>query len=186
TGSIYAHQSDTIAALDHEVDATEDFLVTIRFRNVDKLSHNPAARFRLRKREMDRLLLFWDFNPIHLLQFFDTALHLFRFSSLITETIDENFQLFDPFTLGSIGSFQLLPALGFLRHVLLVIPRIKMNAFVPNLGDLVYGHVEKVAIVGNEHKRMRIAAEVFFKPVTGFEGEVIRGLIKQQQIRLLQ
>src|SRR5271170_6433056 len=42
--SVYAYQRNAVATLDHEADIAKYFLLAVRFRHVDKLSHDPAAR----------------------------------------------------------------------------------------------------------------------------------------------
>ena len=61
-----------------------------------------------------------------------------------------------------------------------------MNALVPDLDNLVDGHVEKIAVVGDQHKSVGIVAEIFFQPVAGFEIKMVGGFVEQQQVGLLQ
>ena len=61
-----------------------------------------------------------------------------------------------------------------------------MNALVPDLDDLVDGHVEKIAVVRNQHEGVGIVAEILFQPVARFEIEMVGRLVEQQQVRLLQ
>ena len=61
-----------------------------------------------------------------------------------------------------------------------------MDALVPDFGNLVNGDVEKITVVGDQHKRVGIMRQILFQPVAGFEIKVIRGLVQQQQIWFLQ
>ena len=61
-----------------------------------------------------------------------------------------------------------------------------MNALVPDLDNLVDGHVEKIAVVRDQHKGVGIVAEIFLQPVAGFEIEMVGGFVQQQQVGLLQ
>ena len=61
-----------------------------------------------------------------------------------------------------------------------------MDLLVPDLDDLVDGHVQKVAVVRDENKGIRVMCEVIFQPVARLEIKMVGGLIEQQQIRLLQ
>src|SRR5215469_4858328 len=83
--------------------------------------YRTPARLRLRKREVDRLLLGRDLELFHALQLFDSALHLLGFGSLVTEAIDKRLELFDLILLVAVGRLQLLLALPLLRQVLLVV-----------------------------------------------------------------
>ena len=47
------------------------------------------------KRKVDRPLFLGDFDPLHLFQFLDAALHLFGFGRRVAEAVDEDFQLLD-------------------------------------------------------------------------------------------
>ena len=61
-----------------------------------------------------------------------------------------------------------------------------MNPLVPDLDDLVDGHVEEVAVVRNQHEGVGIVRQIIFQPVAGFEIEMVGGLVEQQQVGLLQ
>ena len=135
---------------------------------------------------MDRLLFFRQLDAIHLFEFLDPALHLLGLGRLITETIDEYFQLLDTLPLVSVCSFELLAPLSLLLFVLVVIAGVEVNALVPDLHDFADRHIQKVAVMRDKHKRVRIFGEIFFEPVASFEIEMIRRLIQKQQVRLLQ
>jgi hypothetical protein len=98
---------------------------------------------------MDCLFVGRDFDPFNLLQFFDTALDLLGLRGLRTKSIDERFQLLDTFLLILICGFELRLSLGLLRQELLVIPRVKIDPLVPELGDLVHGHIKEIPVVRN-------------------------------------
>ncbi len=61
-----------------------------------------------------------------------------------------------------------------------------MHAAIPDLDDLVDGHVQEIAVVRNQHESERVVAKIFFQPVARFEVEVIGRLVEQQQIRLFE
>ena len=135
---------------------------------------------------MDCLFLFRQLDAIDLFQFLDAALHLLGLGRLIAEAIDEYFQLFDALALIAIGGFELLHALRLRRQILFVIAGIKMDALVPDLGNLVDGDVEKIAVVRDQDESVGIMRQILFQPVAGFEIEMVGWLVEQQQIRFLQ
>jgi hypothetical protein len=64
--------------------------------------------------------------------------------------------------------------------------RVEPEALVPDFSDLVYGHVEKITVVRNQHESVGIVAQIFFQPVAGFEVEMIGGFVQQEQVWFLQ
>src|SRR5215831_5730231 len=122
---------------------------------------------------MDRLLLGRNLDALDLLEFLDAALDLLCLGGLITKPIDEDFQLLDPVALVLVRGLQLLVALRFLSEKLVVVAGVEPETLVPNLSDLVDRHIEKVAVVRDENKGIRITLEVFFQPVAGFEIEMV-------------
>src|SRR6266576_6037290 len=184
--AVHPNQRDAIAALNHEADVAKNFFLTIGFCDPGELGDNPTARLWLRKRKVDRLLFFRQLDAIHLFEFFDPALHLLGLGRLITETIDEYFQLLDTLPLVSVCSFELLEALSLLLFVVVVIAGVEVNALVPDFHDLADCDIEEIAVVRDQNERVWIFGEIFFQPVARFEIEMVRRLIQQQQVRLLQ
>ena len=134
---------------------------------------------------MDGLFIRRNFDPLNLLQFLDAALHLLGFCGLIAEAVDENFQLLDAIALVAVSGLHLFVALGFLRQEFVVISSVEPDALVPDFGDFVDRHIEKITVVGDQHKGVWIIVQIFFQPVAGFEVKMVGGLVKQQQVRLL-
>ena len=83
---VHAHQRDPVAALDDEIHAAENELVPVALRHTVKLCDDAAARFGLRKRKVDGLLVVGQFDALNLFQLLDAALHLFRFRGLCNES----------------------------------------------------------------------------------------------------
>ena len=127
---------------------------------------------------MNGALFVGQLDAVHSLKFFDPALHLLGLSGLIAKAVDENFELLNALALVAVGCFQLFEALRFLREELFVVAGVELNALVPDLGNLVYGHVQKVAVVRNQNEGVRIFAQIFFQPVAGFKIKMVGGLIK--------
>jgi hypothetical protein len=51
---------------------------------------------------------------------------------------------------------------------------------------LIHRHVEKIAVVRDEHEGKRILQQILLQPVAGFEIEVVGGLVEQQQVGLFE
>ncbi len=135
---------------------------------------------------MDGLLFLGNLDALDLFQFLDAALHLLGFGRLVAEAVDERFQLLDALALVAVSGFDLLAALLLLRQIFVVVAAVKVNALVPDLDDPVDRHVQKVAVVRNQHVGVGIVREIVFQPVAGFEIEMVGGFVEQQQIGLLQ
>ena len=138
------------------------------------------------KREVNRLLLRRDLDPLDLVQLFDPALYLFRFRGLRAKPVDEGLKLLDAFLLVLVRGLELRLPLCFLRQKLLVVARVEVHALVPQLGNLVHRHVQKVSIVRNQDKRKWIRCQIFFQPVARFQVEMVRRLVQKKDVRLLQ
>src|SRR5205085_7588160 len=143
TCAVRAHERHAITALHHEVYVVKDFVPVIALGYSLKLGNNATARFRLREVEVDGLLFRWNLDALHAFDFLDAALHLFCLSRLISETTDESFQLLNLLALVAVGRFELVLTLLALRHVLLEIAAVELNAFVPDLYRLLDGHVKE-------------------------------------------
>ena len=161
-------------------------MIAVRFGHLLELGDDAAARLGLGKAEVDGLLVRRDLDPFDALQFLDAALHLLGLGGLVAESVDKHFQLFNTFALVAIRSFQLLPTLRLLGSVFVVIARVEVNALIPDFDDLIDGHVQKVAVVRNEHKRIGVILEVIFQPITRFEIKMVGRFVEEQQIRLLE
>src|SRR5262249_39573728 len=122
--------------------------------------YHASAGFRLREPEMDGLLFGRDLDPLNPLQFLDAALHLFRLGGLIPEAVDEGFELLDAILLVAIGGFELAAPLGLLLLVPRLTAGVEVEALVPQLGDLAYGDVEEVTVVGHQDEGIRIRVQV--------------------------
>jgi hypothetical protein len=125
-------------------------------------------------------------DALNLLQFLDARLHLLGLGRLIAEAIDERFEILDALLLIFVRVHQLRLALFLLLHVFLVSAVIDMRTLVPHLHDLAHGHVQKVAVVRDQHKRILVVAQIVFEPVARLQIEVVGRLVEQQQRRLFE
>ena len=184
-------ERDALAALDHETDFFEDLVFIVPGRavalgDVRKLGDDAAARLRLREGEMNGLFFFRNLDPLHFFEFFNAALDLLGLGRRVAEAVDEHFELLDAVVLGFISGFQLLLARGLGGQVLVVVAGVEMHLLVPDFYDAFDGDVEEVAVVRDQHVRIRIVGQVLFQPVAGFEIEVVGRLVEQEQIGFLQ
>src|ERR1035441_8810248 len=181
-----AHQGDAGGALDDQVAIGKNQVIAVGFGDLLELGHDTAARFGLGKTEMDGLLAGRNLNPFDLLQFLNAALHLFGLGGLGAEAVDEGFQLLDAVLLVGVGGKKLRAPLLFQYLVAGIAAGVNVEAFVPELDDFAHGDVEEVAVVGNQHVRVRVGGEILFQPVAGFQVEVVGGLVEEQQVGFLQ
>ena len=103
-----------------------------------------------------------------------------------TEAVDEGFQLGDAVLLVGVGGFELREALGLLLVITGVAAGVEVHALVPQLEQLAHGDVEEIAVVGDQHKGVRVGLQIAFQPVAGFQVQVIGGLVEQQQVGLFE
>src|ERR1700678_162846 len=189
--AIDSYERDAVAFFNQEIYAAENFFgasvgFCIGLGHTFEFGHNAAAGLGLREGKVNRFFFRRNFDALDLFQFFDAALHLLGFRCLIAKTVDKHFQLLDAITLIAVGRLQLFVALGFLGQKFVVVPGVKPKFLVPDLRDFVYGYVEKIAVMGDQHEGVRIIMQIFFQPVAGFEVEMVGGLVEQQKIRFLQ
>ena len=145
----------------------------------------PRSR-RLREGEVNHRLFLRDLDALDFFQFFDATLHLLRFGRLVAKAADECLKMFNLVALVLVGVFKLQAALGLLRQVFLVIAVIDVDVLVPDLDDLVDCHVEEVAIVRDQDVALGVRSQIVFEPVAGLQVEMVRRLVEQQKIGLLE
>src|SRR5207237_1992305 len=124
TCAVRADECHAITALHHKVHVAKNFIPVIALGSSLELGNNATARFRLREVEVDGLLFWWDLDALHAFDFLDAALHLLCLSRLISETVDESFQLLDLVALVAVCRLKLRLALLAFRQVLLEIAAI--------------------------------------------------------------
>ena len=127
-----------------------------------------------------------NFDLLHPLQLFDPALHLLGLGGLIAEAIDERLKLVDLFFLVGVRGLQLRAALRFLRQIFLVIAGIEEDLLVPYFSGLLHRDVKKITVVRDQHVGMRIIDQILLQPVAGFKIKMVRRLVQQKQVGLLQ
>src|ERR1700723_773139 len=101
---VHTHKRDALAAFDHEIYFVKDLMIinaacSIALGNIRELGDNSSARFRLRKRKVNSLLFFRNFNSLYLFELFNSALNLLCLGGGVTEAIDKNFKLLDAIAL---------------------------------------------------------------------------------------
>ena len=118
TRAVDADERHAVAALDDEVRVAEHELLPVTLRDVLEFRDDPAAGLRLRKLEVDRLLIGRNFDALDLVQLLDARLHLLGLGRLRAEAVDERLQLLDALALIAICRHQLIAPLGLLRRYL--------------------------------------------------------------------
>src|SRR5580693_2805518 len=103
-GAVHADESDSIAALDQEVDIAEDLFFAaagfgIALGHFLELGYDPATGLGLREREVNRLFFRRDLDALDLFQLLDATLHLLGLGGLVAKAVDEYFELLDAVTL---------------------------------------------------------------------------------------
>ena len=93
--SIPADEGHFFPVFNHKIDFVQHrFARFVGLTQVHSLEHHPVAFWRGRKKEMDvggvQLV---HLHTVHLFQHFDSALHLLGFGRLVTEPLDERFNV---------------------------------------------------------------------------------------------
>ena len=191
TRAVRPHQGNSVSTINLKRHILQDrFDSSIRrrvlLREARDLDHGASARRRLRNRETDRGLLLWHHNPLNLFKLLDPRLHLLGLGRLRPEAIDKRLQIADALALILIRIHQLRLALFFLCDVLLIAAGVHVHPLIPDFANFAYRHIEKIAVMRDQHKGVLIVAQVIFKPVARLEIQVVRRLIEQQQGWLLE
>ena len=129
---------------------------------------------------------FRQFDALHLFEFFDPALNLFRLRRLIAKSIDKYLKLLNAFTLIAVCGFQLLLPLSLLRQILFVIAAIRPDLLVPDFDNPIHRHVQKITVMRNQDQGEGILGKVLLQPIAGLKVQMVRGFVQQQKIRFLQ
>ena len=181
---VLAHEGHLVLPGDHQVHVAED-LEVIKPLGQAFGFHDHLARPRGRREAKPHLGVFElvDLDPLHFVELLDEALGEGGLVLFRAELVDE---------LLGVGDFLLL-LLGrlFLSGSLLLAPGhvLAVRGFVvvhAEGGDLhgPVGHmVEEGAIVRNQDHGPWVVLEEAFKPLDGFNVEVVGGLVQQQEVR---
>src|SRR5271157_1046568 len=185
-GAVYPDQRDAVSAVNGEAHIAKNFFRSVAFRDPRALHNQAPAGLWLRESEMDGLFLGRNLDALDLLQFFDAALYLLGLRRLVAKAVDECLELLDAFALVLVRRDERIPALLLLLQILFVVSAVELHALVPDLGDAIHRHIEEVAVMRDQHVRVRIPKQILLKPVAGFEIKVVRRLVEQQQVRFRQ
>ena len=85
-----------------------------------------------------------------------------------------------------VSGLELRAPLVLLLFVFRIAAGVEIDPLVPDLGDPGDRHVEKIAVVRDQHERVGIGFEIGFEPVARFEIEMVGRLVEQQQIRFFE
>src|SRR5665213_3306891 len=140
----------------------------------------------VRLRKMDRADLVGNqrVDRLHLGQHLDTRLRLARLAGFGAEAIDEGLQM--------LALCILLPDHLLVEHHALAAQAFEVGVAAAierelvrfQRQDLVDGIVEQIAVVADDHHRVRVARQMVLQPQRAFQIEIVGRLVKHQQIRL--
>ena len=85
-------------------------------------------------------------------------------------------------SLVAVSRLKLRPPLVLLAQILCVIALIDIQPLVPYLNGAVDCNIEKIAVVRDKNVTEGIVFEIVFQPGAGFQIQVVRRLIEQQQV----
>ena len=181
--AVFADEGDFLAAAHLEVDALEDDVAAICLAEVAPGDGDvPGADGGLEADGDACLVLLLDLDAFELFELFDTGLHLDGLGRLVAEAFDEVFGVLDLLLLVLVGAHLLLYAL--LAELLeagvgdFVVVDFAERDFDGARGDI----VEEGAVVGHEDDCPGVCLEEGFEPGDGFDVEVVRRLVEEEDI----
>ena len=121
-------------------------------------------------------------DQLHALQRLDPALRLLRLRGLGAETVDVRAQVCDLPLLLDVRRLLQRERLRVLPLEGRVVAAVGSQRVAVDVDDSRHDGVEKIAVVGDQQQRARIALEPVLEPEHGVEVEVIGRLVEQQQI----
>src|SRR5258708_33152425 len=109
----------------------EDILRAVALGQFGCLDDLAAARLGLGKIEMDGLFFRRNFNSLHPLKFFDSALHLLGFGRLLAEAVDERLELLHLILMIAITGLELTAELISLGKKFFVVSGLEVDLLDP-------------------------------------------------------
>src|SRR4029453_12581232 len=168
SGTIRADERNPVAALDVQAGTIEHALLTIRFADVSKIDHRPAAFWASGKRKVHPFAFCRDLDRYNLVEHLDPALNLCRLRRLIAEAIDERFHSRHFVVLVLLALAQLLHARLTLAQVSGVVAGVVGQRSQTDFRDPGDDGVEEEAVVRYEDDGMWIFGEILLEPLPRF------------------
>ena len=129
---------------------------------------------------------FIDFDGNDFLQLLDAALHLYGFGGFIAEAFDEALDVGNLFLLVFVGSDLAFPPLSAQLQVFVVTHLVVYDLAAGDLDGATGYVVDECSVVAYQYHRVGLCLQKGFKPLDAFDVEVVGGLVKQEDVGLLQ
>ena len=190
-GAVFAEQSNPLARLDAQIDLREERPLAEGLREVLDLHDLVAAEFPAREARVEPACLRGAFRRAHAL---NALFH--RKRALVQRVVaHERPEVHLVGGLFELGNLRLL--LEVLLHTLLiaallfdgieaVVAAVEFGFAVFDLHDARDGAVEEIAVVRDGHDRAVEAADILLQPLRRLQVEVVRRLVEQENVRVLQ
>ena len=125
-------------------------------------------------------------NRYDLLQLLDLLLYLHSFRGLVTETLNESLHLGNLLLLVLVGTYLLLPAFLPELHIFVVLHLIVDDLPAGDLQRTVRYIIYKGTVVTDQHNGFGRLYQELLQPLDTLNVKMVRGLVEQEHIRLLQ
>ena len=180
-------EGNLVAALDHQVDIREDTLVAKGLADALHLHGIVARAWGGWEAQTDSGGIdLIDLDQLELLKHTHTALHLVGLGVRALEALDEVGRLGDELLLLLVGLHLLLAALGTQALVLGVVHLIVVEAAHRDLEGTRGDVVDEGAVVADDDDCLPRLDEEVFKPLDRLNVEVVRRLVEEEDVGLLQ
>ena len=180
-------EGNLVATLDHQVDIREDALVTKGLSDTLHLHGIVARAWGGWEAQADSGGIdLVDLDQLELLKHTHTALHLVGLGVRALEALDEVGRLGDELLLLLVGLHLLLATLGTQALVLGVVHLIVVEAAHRDLEGTRGDVVDEGAVVADDDDRLPRLDEEVLEPLDRLDVEVVRRLVEEEDIGLLQ
>ena len=180
-------EGNLVATLDHQVDIREDALVTKGLTDALHLHGIVARAWGWWEAQADSGGIdLVDLDQLELLKHTYTALHLVGLGVCTLEALDEVGRLSDELLLLLVGLHLLLATLGTQALVLGVVHLIVVEAAHRDLEGTRGDMVDESAVVADDDDRLTRLDEEVLEPLDRLDVEVVRRLVEEEDIGLLQ
>ena len=122
----------------------------------------------------------------NLLELANTLLNLYRLCCLIAETLDKRLGICNLLLLVLVGTQLLLTALRTQVHILVIPDLVVIHTSAAYLQRTVRHIVDKRTVMTDQHHGTGIRSQKLLQPLYTLNVQMVRRLVKQQYIRMLQ
>ncbi len=185
-GAVRADDGDALASQHLSVEPAVDRDRAVGLRHGLEAQHLPARARRLGEAEEHRVSMLADLDGLHPLEHLALALGLGRLGVLRAEALDERLELGAPrllaLGLGRQARLVLFPQ----SPVLVVVAHPAAHALRLEREHPLDLSVQEEAVVGDEQERLPRAAEEVLEPGERGGVEVVRGLVEEKEVGILE